>query len=315
MAEFSFNNLVLVIVVFFLQIEIFIYTCYNSYIFYIKLLKTSNTKKINKAIFQEKVNKVYFYFYFFIVIFLKVNNNNYLLLILFVLILVNLLNTTLALFNNYVKPTSNIHSIILSLMLSFLFTLQYVNSFLVMFFFIELYGVIYYFSFLSTYSLTNQTLLKYKNGLLLLLWNNFLTTFFLGISCFFIIKTYGTTSFIELGLLTTKTNLIYIYLLGVFWKLGLPIFHFFKLEIYKFLLKENVFFFSIVTTAFNLVILYFLLVQGIVFNTIYLNNFFLILIIFAFNIIILNLKLSNMLYYFAISSLLTMTTALVIFLI
>ena len=314
MAELSFNNLFLISIVFLLQIEIFFYSCYNHYIFYFKLFKLSSTKKINKTIFQEKINKIYFYFYIFIVIFFKVESSDHLFFIIFSLFLINILNTTLSFLNNYVKSNSNIYSIILPLMVSFLFIIPYINSLLLMFFFIELYGVIYYFSFLNTCTLTNQTLLKYKNGLLLLLWNNFLTTFFLGISCFFIIKNYGTTSFCELSTLTSQTKLVYLYLLGVFWKLGLPIFHFFKLEIYKFLLKENVFFFSVITTVFNLIILYYLLKQNIIFNTIYLNNFFFILGIFTFNLIILNLNITNLLYFFAISSLLTMTTTLVVFL-
>ncbi len=314
MAELSFNSFFLIGVIFFLQVELFIHLCYTTYIFYTKTLKVLNSNKISRVSFNLNINNVYIFFFFIYIIFLKSSVNLYLFLITFSLFLIYLLNKVLAFVNNYTKINTNFPSNILSLTIGLLFLLPHIKSFLVLFFFIELYSVIYYFSFLNTYSFSNQTLLKYKNGLLLLLWNNFLTTFFLAISCFFLVRFYGTTSFLELNLITTHSNIIYLYLVGLAWKLGLPIFHFFKLEIYKFLLKENVFFFSVVTTIFNLLILCFCVSQFVIFNTIYLNNLLIILSIFALNLIILNLTLSNLLYFFAISSLLTMTTVLVVFL-
>ena len=111
---------------------------------------------------------------------------------------------------------NNLTYIILPSFLFALLFLQLVESFLTFFFFIELYSVLYYFFFLTSYNFSNQTILKYKNGLLLLLWNNFLTTFFLALGCILIIRSCGTTTFNDLNFISLDTYSIFFFMIGVF---------------------------------------------------------------------------------------------------
>ncbi len=173
----------------------------------------------------------------------------------------------------------------------------------------------YYFLFLTSYNFSNQTLLKYKNGLLFLLWNNFLTSIFLVLGTFLTIRFCGTTDFYELNLITTSFVPLYIYLIGLFWKLGLPVFHFLKLEIYKYLLRENVFLFSILTTLVNVIILFLTLSQPIFLNTLLLHNWLIVVFIFSILLAIVNLNVTNLLQFFAFSSVFTLTTVLTIYII
>ena len=177
----------------------------------------------------------------------------------------------------------------------------------------ELYGVLYYFCFLTSYNFTNQTILKYKNGLLLLLWNNFLTTFFLSLGCILLLKEYGTTNFLDFNFIVSDTFSIFFFMIGLFWKLGLPIFHFFKLEVYRYLLKENVFLFSSLTILINFIIFYFFFHQNIVFSIIYSYKFIFIMILVCIVLLIVNLKIFNFLQFFALSGMFTLTTVLTIF--
>jgi hypothetical protein len=168
-AELSFNNFFLTGIIFFLQVEFFLYVCYNTYIFYIKTLKVLSTNKINRIPLSISINNLYIIFFFVVIVFLKSDTSLYLSFIMFSLFLVYLLNNTISFLNSSTKINTNFFSVILSLAIGFLFTISHIKSLLVLFFFIELYSVIYYFSFLNNYNFSNQTLLKYKNGLLLLL--------------------------------------------------------------------------------------------------------------------------------------------------
>jgi len=143
-------------------------------------------------------------------------------------------------------------------------------------------------------------------------WNNFLTTFFLALGCFYMLKEEGTTDFYELSLLRSDLYPIYFFAVGLFWKLGLPLFHFFKVEVYKYLLRENVFLFSIITTIINTVLLIVFVSQPVVFNTIYLNNFLVIILVFSIILAIVNLNLSNILQFFAFSGVFTLATVLTV---
>lgn len=314
MAELSINNLFLVGIVFFIQLELFFNICYNNIIFFTKYLKNSKLNTPTNTTLQTYLN--FFYVFFLLTLFtLKISYPTNLTLIILFTLLFWLLDKFLHNFTLFSKINTNLYKVILTLIVGFMSLLIFVDSFLSFFFYIELYGVLYYFSFLTSYSLSNQTLLKYKNGLLLLLWNNFLTTFFLAIGCYFLLKSYGTTNFRELYLVTNFSVYVYIFLIGLAWKLGIPLFHFFKLEIYKYLLRENVFLFSVTTTLINTLILYFLLSQPFILNTVYLNNFLIIPLLFSINLVLVNLKIFNVLHYFALSSVLTMTTLLSLFLI
>lgn len=312
-AEVSFNSTILVVFILSLQLESFYYLCYNNFIFFTKALRVSSTRKVNTHLANYTYNTFYFVIFLFSAFFYKHNTLDntslFALSTLFMLFLNKILNrvVTTYTFNN------NVLYLTLPTFLIFLFFIFYIKSLLVFFFFVELYSVLYYFCFLSSYNFTSQTLLKYKNGLLFLLWNNFLTSLFLVLGCFFTLQTTGTTDFYELNLITTEIYAVYLFLLGLFWKLGLPVFHFLKLEIYKYLLRENVFLFSILTTLINVIILFMVLSQPVIFNNLFLHNWVVIIISFSILLSLVNLNTTNILQFFAFSSIFTLTTVLSIF--
>lgn len=314
-AEVSFNSSVLVVFILYLQLESFYYLCYNNFIFFTKALKVSSTRKVNTNLSNYVYNTFYFIIFLFSAFFYKNNTFDNASLFIISTIFMFFLNKVLSRIGVIHTFNNNALYLVLPTFLIFLFFIFYIKSLVVFFFFIELYSVLYYFCFLSSYNFTNQTLLKYKNGLLFLLWNNFLTSLLLVLGCFWTLNMTGTTNFYELNLVNTELYPIYFFLLGLFWKLGLPIFHFFKLEIYKYLLKENVFLFSILTTLLNVIILFITLSQPIIFNTLYLHNWTLLVISFSILLSIVNLNTTNILQFFAFSSVFTLTTVLSVFVI
>lgn len=314
MAELYFNSLSLLSVILYFQIEMFLLLCYNNVIFLSKVLRVKKTENHSNMLVGANANSFFLFFFVVGLLCLKGGSQFSTVLFMFISIFVLKLNSILNKLMNQ-SVNSNILQFILPLFVGSVYFLVYIKSYLTLLFFIEVYGVLYYFCYLTSYTFTNQTILKYKNGLLMLLWNNFLTTFLLALGCFFITRESGTTSFAELALLDSNALYIYLFLLGLSWKLGLPIFHFFKLEVYKYLLKENVFLFSILTTIVNLIIVFFCLTQPTIFNAIYLHNYVIFVVLFASVLVLINLKLTNLLQFFALSGVLTMTTLLTVYLI
>ena len=168
-AEVSFNSSILVVFILYLQLESFYYLCYNNFIFFTKALKVSSTRKANTHLSNYVYNTFYFIIFFFSAFFFKNNTFDNASLFIMSTVFMFFLNKVLnrigaaSIFNN------NALYLVLPTFLIFLFFIFYIKSLVVFFFFIELYSVLYYFCFLSSYNLTNQTLLKYKNGLLFLL--------------------------------------------------------------------------------------------------------------------------------------------------
>lgn len=308
-----FSKYILLVFFFLIQIEFFFYLCYSNIILVTKLTKILQFNQVLNNFSIKNTNFIYLFITLLLLAFFKTKLFQIDSIILICLFFLFTLNSFLEKMN-YKSTTANIIYIIIPTIFYFIFFLILADSFLVLFFFVELYGVLYYFCFLTSYNFTNQTVLKYKNGLLLLLWNNFLTTIFLSLGCFFLFKNYGTTSFYELTLLPVYNLYVYFFLIGFFWKLGLPLFHFFKLEVYRFLLKENVFLFSIITTLINFFLFFFIFSNSLVFSSIYCDKFILIIIISSLLLIIINLKLVNFLQFFAFSGVFTLTTVSTVFL-
>lgn len=314
MAEVLFNKLFLVGFILFIQAESFFFLCYSPLIFLTKTLKLTNATQFKNFSVVSNTNTIYFGILFFLFFFIKSVNSKF----DFILLLLILFLFTVNIFFQKISNNLNYNNTIYLVLPSFgLFTvlLFFVDSFLTLFFFIELYGVLYYFCFLTSYGFTSQTVLKYKNGLLMLLWNNFLTTFFLALGCFFIIREAGTSNFTELIFVNESFVGCFLFLFGLFWKLGLPVFHFFKLEVYKYLLKENIFLFSILTTLVNLLLFYVCFTQVVVFSAIYSINILSIILVFSILLILTNIKVVNFLQFFAFSGVFTLTTVLTVFLI
>lgn len=313
MAEFSFNLNIILTVLLLLQVEFFFFLAYGQVVNFNQTLVSQKTSKTNQLGVTYNANAL-FYLFFGSLIFFKAQLHFSILWILYICLVIYFTEKVLKKFFFNVKFATNFFSVLLPLIVVFFVFLFTTKSLLVFFFLIELYGVLYYFIFLTNYNFSNQTLLKYKNGIIILLWNNFLTTFCIALGSFFIIKSYGSTDFIELQMITVNPVYIYLYLVGLSWKIGLPLFHFLKLEVYKILLRENVFLFSIITTVINLMLLYFLLNQSVIFNAVYLHNWLIVVFCFLMILVVTNLKLYNILNYFALSGVLTSATLLVVIL-
>jgi len=288
--------------------------CYNPVILLNKSLKLIKSNQTQSVLTTSVTNTPYFIFYFILFFFIKSNSVIIFSLFTFSIIYLFKVSQLLEKATNTVT-SNNIVYLVLPTFVSFLYLLIFVKSLLTFFFFIEIYGVLYYFLFLTNYQFTNQTILKYKNGLLFLLWNNFLTTLFLGLGCLFLAKNSGSTAFSELTFLEIDNKSIYFFLIGLFWKLGLPLFHFFKLEVYKYLLKENVFLFSIITTLFNLIIFYVFISEPTLFSCVYTHNLLVLAGVFTIALTVVNLRLTSFLQFFALSGVFTLMTVLTVFLI
>ncbi len=306
-----FSKISILIFLLFFHAEFFVYLCFNSSILFVKNLKLLTLNQGLNIFSSLNINKVYFFILFIFLLFWPYKNYGLGWIVFLSILIFYIVNNIFEKLVNF-KLDGIVYLVIPSFVLLLLCSL-FINSFLTLFFFVELYGVLYYFFFLTSYSFTNQTILRYKNGLLLLLWNNFLTTFFLSLSCILLLKTSGTTIFTDFNFTVVENYKILLFIIGLFWKLGLPIFHFFKLEVYKYLIKENIFLFSTITILINFFIFYIFFCQNIIFSLVYSYKFISFVLLFCIALVINSLKIFNLLQFFSVSSILTLTTTLSIF--
>lgn len=175
--------------------------------------------------------------------------------------------------------------------LSFIFSLEFLS-------------LTYYFFFLTKLNKNYISLLKYKNFLNNYLWISFFTLILLVISISFVIFKVGVISFEDIIALSSKINIIawIVFLLALFFKLGAPGFHFFKLEIYQLLPFAELIIFSIISFFINSFIFIFLL-QNIWFNNTYTNTFlFTYVCISNIYLLLVNFKQVSFTQFFAFSS-------------
>lgn len=195
----------------------------------------------------------------------------------------------------------------------FSFLLLFVKSLITLLFILELYGLIYYFFFIERFRFNKfLTLVKFKNLLALYLWNSFLTSLFFGFGCYLVSCKTGTLCFNELEFFRQEPGTgVYLIFFSICWKLGIPGFHFYKIQLYRFLEKSNLFLFSILSIIFNIVLFQFLLYQPIFFNCLSLycfSNYFFFFIIF---IIFYYIKINSFQNFIAFSSLVTVNYILI----
>lgn len=167
-AEVSFNSLSLVTFFLILQIEFFFSLCYNNVIFLTKLLRVGKSTTPQTSLIMPRSNSILFLIILISVFFTKGGNLSFSGLIIFSIFFLFLLNKSLEKLSNFSSSNNSIYLILPTFCIFFYF-LYFTKSLLTLFFFIEIYSVLYYFCFLTSYSFTNQTVLKYKNGLLFLL--------------------------------------------------------------------------------------------------------------------------------------------------
>lgn len=315
MAGLLVNNYLLILTLLCLQLEFFFFFCYDYVIFSLKALKIGSVKKTSESKTYYSYNTNCLLFLLSALLLTKNVTSVNTILFIFVTLTVYMLCILLRTSYFFQKTNSNSIQLILVAFILFLFFFSIIDSFLSLFFLVEVYGVLYYFIFLTSYIFTNQTLLKYKNNLLIILWNNFLTTIFLSLGCLYMFKHCGTSQFSEVAITLHKNYPVYLFLVGLAWKLGLPLFHFFKLEVYKYLLRENVFIFSVITANLNTIILFFCLSIPSVYTVLYNNNLIFLIILFCSNLVLFSLNLKNILYFFALSSIITVTTIITLFIV
>lgn len=162
----------------------------------------------------------------------------------------------------------------------------FVNNFLVLVFVLELLGIVYYFFFLTQISSLSDTFLKYRNLLSLYLWNSFLVLCLLAIINFSFVYFSGTLDFSELQYVNNTNFVLWqVVLISILWKSGAPGFHFFKIELYRYISKYLVFIFSAYTLYFNYFILMFVLFSF--YPTLVTNNHLMIIYLLFVNTLLL----------------------------
>ena len=167
-AEVSFNSLGLVTFLLYLQIEFYYSLCYNNVIFFNKLLRITKAVTPQSYLSTPGSNSVYFVIILLCVFFSK--NGGLIFSGLLMFSVLYLLNVNKVLDRIAISSSrNNAIYLVLPTFSIFFYFLYFVKSLLTLFFFIEVYSVLYYFCFLTSYTFTNQTILKYKNGLLFLL--------------------------------------------------------------------------------------------------------------------------------------------------
>lgn len=176
-----------------------------------------------------------------------------------------------------------------------------VLDFITLLLILETITTLYYFFFLQHSKSSNYSLIKYKNLISQYLWLSFFTLIFFMLNIFIFIFIFGTLNFNELISLNINKTYFFFLIIAFFWKLGLPLFHFFKLELYQFLNFPSLVLFSTLTLVSNS----FLFIYTIfLLNTIVSLSNFLIFLIFMFNLIFLiqGLEKIQIFYFFALSS-------------
>ena len=317
MAFLKYNDVNLPILITILYLNFFFSNFYNNLLKLNKLWSYSYTKKKTIYNWQSFNYKIIINFFFLYLLTQKITiysthylsiNYKYIFVWLLLIIYINIKSKLFN--NNYVE---------IFILISFFFffnIISFIKNLLNTLFIMELYATIYYFFFLNVNIKKQINLINFKNLLLFYLWNSFITTFIYILGCFFIIQTCGSLDFQEINNFNNK--LVYqinVIVISLGWKLGLPFFHFFKLEIYKYINKEVIILYSIMTLLSNILIFMILLNQNIIFYCLSNVNIFNLIIIFSVSISFYILKIKTFYHYIAFSNILTLSFFLVLYLI
>lgn len=205
---------------------------------------------------------------------------------------------------SFEKKTQNQINIIymfLNLVIYFVYLSNNLITFLII---IEIIAVIYYFLLLNYSNKININILKFKNIISLYLWLSFITLIVFSLAIILSVFFFGTLNFRELNTfsgVSLKYNIIItLIVLSLFWKIAAPGFHFYKLEIYKYLSLDVLFTYIMFSFFLNTVLTTFLFF--------YLNTFF----INFKNIIISILLICNILIIITNMSSITLGSFLVL---
>lgn len=257
----GFNSFLLLsfFILFLIHIDYLYYFC-TSKLWYLNL-QTNERLLLKKKtkITEEQTNFFWLYFIIFLLWITKFSLCNYFNLFVYFNMLILCFITMFILFavKTFKKKLSELKflSLILQIFFYIFLSLAFIDNFLSLFFLFELLAVCYYFFFLSSFTPNKfNNVNQFKNLLILYLWNSFWTSIFFSIFLISLIYEFNTIIFSEVSLLwTSELNYIaYLFFLSISLKLGLPLFHFFKIQIYYILNIHLMFFYSIITTYINL---------------------------------------------------------------
>lgn len=292
----------------------FYYTKYLTTPFYL-VKKSFLTIKSNNELINANVNKLIYCMFIQLIASLswKLTKTMYIFQLLslhhYIIFLNIIVFTTLLFVKTYLKNNNYILWIWLLVVVNFFY---YTNNLLVFILVLEIIATIYYFFFLNTIESETYSLIKLKNLIINYLWLSLLTLLFFCYTIIFLIQNVGTLDFYELQLFTSNINSIagMLFLISLFWKIGLPGFHFFKYEIYRYLPLLTIFYFSLFSIMINIYILLFVVVKlPILFFS---AKYFLILFILLSNILLVLQGIDNvkLFQFLALSGLNTITTIL-----
>lgn len=189
----------------------------------------------------------------------------------------------------------------------------FVSNILVLILMLEVIATLYYFFFLNNFLNISKNIIKLKNLLINYLWLSICTLFFCIFSIILMVKSVGTISFSELNYLSTNIEgwVYNLLLIALAWKIGLPLFHFFKLEIYQYLSLLNIFYFSLFSTFLSTYILCFLFLNITDIFILGLNYFIWGAILVNSILIIRGVSAIKFFQFIAFSSLNTITTIVI----
>ncbi len=313
---FYFNPVYLSI--YFLSFVLFTYYLYNfNVIVFVKNFKTYGTKKLNTVNMSVMDTDIVIYFYVQLYLNLTVKTtaltwtvkNNFIFLNVNLILLLGILGLFMFFFNKDKLVNMLFISIVLCFYL-FICEFFFITNFLAFLVILELLAIMYYFFFLVNIEKSYSSFLKIKNLIISYLCLSFFTLvcFFLGLLLVFYY--IGTVNFKEIKLLSNFLPFFiwFIFLTGLCWKLGVPGFHFFKLQIYSYLPLNVIILFSLFSTVVNNFVLIFFLIE---FSYVYVNFSYIYLIFVLISnivLLILNFKDDSFYHFLAYSALNTWTT-------
>lgn len=203
------------------------------------------------------------------------------------------------------------HIVFFLLFLLYFFTITY--NFIIIILLIEMITTLYYFFFLQFSQQNYTSILKYKNLISYYLWLSFFTLVFFTISILLLSINYGTVNYKEVNYFYISNYIFYFIFISLSFKLGIPGFHFFKLELYKYLPINTLILFSIFGLVINMFIFFFILylLYPLIINSVYIIFFVLIVNIL---LLLVNIDKVSIFYFFALSSINTWAFFLMVFL-
>lgn len=320
MIGFNAFNILSFTIILILHIDSIYNLCFSK-LWYLNLqTKERKLLKQKTELSENQTGTFWLYFIYFLIFITKFSQQNYYNLFTYLIICCMLSIFTLMLYTVllYKKTINNFKflNLIFQVIIFIFFALAHVNNFLSLFFFMELLAICYYFFFLTSLTTKIQSHLnQMKNLLILYLWNSFFTSLLFALFLILLLYKYGTINFSEIFLLWKVSDwyITYIFFFSLLLKLGLPLMHFIKLQIYNFFDWNLVFFYSVITTLVNFSFL--LIISTYSFFLLFLQNISLMSVLLFANIFtVINMYRAWTLLNFLLFSIVTTSIVFIVIL-